>query len=98
MNQLQLLSPGWAARATGQTATRENKLLPMIGVKRTFDELGNEHLEHLGIAHTLACGTDNNGDVLVEPRSGGDAGIKSTVKPHMPAHIPTNQCPEEHDA
>jgi len=43
MNQFQVLSPRWAARATTrQAATQENKLLAVIGIKRTFDKLGNE--------------------------------------------------------
>jgi len=80
MNQLQLLSPGRAAGATRWAATTGNKLLAVIGMKRSFDTIGNEHLKPLGNGHTLVCDTDNNGDVHVEPRSGGDASIKSIVK------------------
>jgi len=103
MNQVELLSSRWATTgATGQRATRENKLLAPLGVKRTFDEPGNEHLEPLGNEHTLACNTDN------KPRSGGDTGIKSIVKhvvkpivkhrkgakPHNARSCPS-QCPKE---
>jgi len=71
----------------------DNKQLAVFtGVKRSFNALGNEHLEPLGNEHTLACNTDNNGDVPVEPRSGGDAGIKSIVKR---AKLVPRQCTKE---
>ena len=66
----------------------DNKQLAVFtGVKRSFNALGNEHLEPLGNEHTLACNTDNNGDVPVEPRSGGELVMQALVELDKVAYI-----------